>query len=77
MRIAVTLDDALLARAREYTGLKRTSDVMGAALEALIQREASRRLAMLGGSDPHATLAPRRHSAKRLRNRPSASPPDP
>jgi Arc/MetJ family transcription regulator len=77
MQIRVTLDDDLLATAREYTGLTRTSAVVNAALEALIQREASRRLAMLGGSDPHATLAPRRRSANGARKRTNSSPPPP
>lgn len=64
MRITVTLDDDMLSQAREYTGLTRTSAVMNEALEALIQREASRRLARMGGSDPSAKDAPSRRSLK-------------
>jgi Arc/MetJ family transcription regulator len=63
MRTTVTLDDALLADAEEFTGITERSSLLREALKALVEREASRRLARLGGSDPHATLAPRRRSA--------------
>jgi len=60
MRIRVELDDELLARAKEYTGLTKVSAVVSVGLEALIQREAARRLARLGGSQPNARSIPRR-----------------
>jgi Arc/MetJ family transcription regulator len=60
MRTTLTLDDTLIAKAKAYTGLKETSAVVRAALEALIQREASRRLARLGGSMPELEDIPRR-----------------
>jgi Arc/MetJ family transcription regulator len=60
MRTTVTLDDALLADAEELTGIRERSALLSAALRALIHREASRRLAALGGSDPHAEAAPRK-----------------
>ena len=63
MRTTVTLDDALLADAEEYTGITERSSLLREALKALVEREAARRLARLGGSDPKATLAPRRRSA--------------
>ena len=63
MRTTVTLDDALLADAEEYTGITERSSLLREALKALVAREAARRLARLGGSDPKATLAPRRRSA--------------
>ena len=62
MRTTVTLDDALVARAQFLTGVKEKSALINAALTALVQREAARRLARLGGSDPYATAAPRRRS---------------
>ncbi len=52
MRTTVTLDDDLMEKARAYTGLKETSAVVRAALVALVEREAARRLARLGGSEP-------------------------
>ncbi|MDE3015661.1 MAG: type II toxin-antitoxin system VapB family antitoxin [Pseudomonadota bacterium] len=60
MRTTVTLDDALTATAQEYTGLKEKSALVNAALRALVEREAARRLALLGGSNPQLKLLPRR-----------------
>lgn len=63
MRTTLTLDDDLVAAAQELTGTKEKSALVRQALEALIQREAGRRLALLGGSDPAADAAPRRRSS--------------
>jgi Arc/MetJ family transcription regulator len=63
MRTTVTLDDELFARAGELTGITEKSRLLRMAMEALVQREAARRLALLGGSNPEATLPPRRRSA--------------
>ncbi len=60
MRTTIALDDELVAIAQEYTGLKEKSALVHEALKALVARESSRRLALLGGSDPGATAAPRR-----------------
>ena len=60
MRTTIALEDDLVARAQELTGLKEKSSLVREALTALIQREASRRLALLGGSDPDFVAAPRR-----------------
>jgi Arc/MetJ family transcription regulator len=60
MRTTVTLDDELLKTAEEYTGIKERSALIRLGLEALVQREAARRLARMGGSDPTASAAPRR-----------------
>lgn len=57
------LDETLLKRARELTGLREKTAVVHAGLEALIARESARRLARLGGSMPDLELAPRRRSA--------------
>lgn len=63
MRTTVTLDDDLIADAQELTGITDINDLLRAALVAITQREAARRLAQLGGSTPHARAAPRRRSA--------------
>ena len=63
MRTTVTLDDELLATAREYLGDVDTSGLLRLALTALIEREAARRLAALGGGDPDFDVPPRRRSA--------------
>ncbi len=60
MRTTVTLDDDLLAAAREYGAPKDKSALLNFTLREFVQREAARRLARLGGSDPTATTAPRR-----------------
>ena len=65
MRTTVSLDDDLVAKATAYTGLKEKSALLREALTALVQREAARRLARLGGSDPQATAAPRRRPEKK------------
>ena len=55
MRTTVTIDDKLLADAKKFTGVSETPTLVRIALEALVQREAARRLARLGGTDPEAT----------------------
>ena len=63
MRTTLALDDELLAKAQEYTGLREKSALIREALKALIERESARRLARLGGSEPDLEAAPRRRSA--------------
>ena len=62
MRTTVTLDDALVKKAMAYTGITERSALIRAGLNLLVQREAARRLALLGGSDPDAQYIPRRQS---------------
>jgi len=60
MRTTVTLDDELVKKAMAYTGITETSVLLREALTQMVRREALRRLAALGGSDPEASLPPRR-----------------
>ena len=60
MRTTVALDDELLEKAQEFTGLKEKSSLLREALKALIERESARRLARLGGSEPDVQAPPRR-----------------
>lgn len=60
MRTTVALDDKLVAEAQELSGLDEKSALLREALKALIEREASRRLARLGGSQPGLKAPPRR-----------------
>ena len=60
MRTTVTLDDALLARAADLTGMRERGVLLREALQALIERESARRLARLGGTEPDLEPAPRR-----------------
>ena len=59
MRTTVTLDDDLLARAEELTGVSERSALIRDAVELLVRIETGRQLAALGGSDPAAEVAPR------------------
>ena len=60
MRTTVTIDDKLLADAKELTGITETSRLVREALKLLVAREAGRRLAAMGGSQPDLEYVPRR-----------------
>jgi Arc/MetJ family transcription regulator len=60
VRTTIALDDDLIAKAQAYTGLDEKTALVREALKALIEREAARRLANLGGSEPGIKAAPRR-----------------
>ena len=62
MRTTLNLDDALLAEAQRLTGQRERTALVNEGLRALIERESSRRLARLIGSDPDLELPPRRRS---------------
>ena len=62
MRTTIALDDNLVRTAQEYTGLVEKSALMREALKALIEREAARRLAELGGASPGMGYIPRRRA---------------
>ena len=58
MRTTLAMDDDLIAQAQAFTGLKEKSRLVNEALKALIEREAARRLARLGGSEPKLKAPP-------------------
>jgi Arc/MetJ family transcription regulator len=60
MRTTLALDDELLAKAQAYTGIREKSALIREALKTLVEREAARRLARLGGSQPDLKPTPRR-----------------
>jgi Arc/MetJ family transcription regulator len=60
VRTTLALDDDLLAKAQFYTGIREKSALVREALKALVEREAARRLARLGGSQPDLKPIPRR-----------------
>ena len=74
MRTTITLDDDLLAKAHEMTGIAERSTLLHDGLRLLIQREAARRLARMGGSAPDLVAAPRRRPA--AASKPNDSPND-
>jgi Arc/MetJ family transcription regulator len=63
MRTTLIIDDTLLDRAREITGIKEKTALVRAGLEALIAREAAKRLASLGGTETKLRQIPRRRPA--------------
>ena len=60
VRTTLNLDDELIRRARELTGIQEKTALIHAALRELISRGAARRLAALGGTMPNFQ-AGRRH----------------
>jgi Arc/MetJ family transcription regulator len=64
MRTTINLNDELVAQAQGYTGIKEKTRLIHLGLEALIQREASLRLAALGGTAPGAKAGRRKRSTK-------------
>jgi Arc/MetJ family transcription regulator len=63
MRTTLIIDEKLLDRARELTGIQEKTALVKAGLEALIAREAAKRLARLGGTEPQLSNIPRRRPA--------------
>lgn len=62
MRTTLNIDDQLLAEAQRLTGVSEKVALVREGLRALIERESARRLARLGGSEPHLKPVPRRQS---------------
>ena len=60
MRTTLAIDDALLEKARQLSGVEEKSALVREGLKALIERESARRLARLGGSEPALKSVPRR-----------------
>ena len=60
MRTTVTIDDELLAKAAELTGVSENAALLRQGLQTLIRVESARRLAALGGTDTLATSGSRR-----------------
>jgi Arc/MetJ family transcription regulator len=60
MRTTINIDDQVLKKASELTGLKEKTALVRRGLEALISLESSRRLARLGGTEKGLRPIPRR-----------------
>lgn len=65
MRTTLNIDAELLAEASSLTGVKRKADLVRMGLEALVAREAARRLAALGGSERRPKAGRRRRPGGR------------
>jgi Arc/MetJ family transcription regulator len=63
MRTTLNIDDTLIDRASELTGISEKTTLVKLGLEALIARESAIRLAKLGGTQRRLKAIPRRRSA--------------
>jgi len=65
MRTTIDIEDELLARAAELTGIKEKTSLVRLGLEALIARESAKRLAALvGGTEKNLEMIPRRRMSE-------------
>lgn len=64
MRTTVSIEDNLMERARLYSGLDENAAIIRLAVKKFVEREAARRLALLGGSQPDLKPIPRRRLPK-------------
>jgi Arc/MetJ family transcription regulator len=65
MRTTLNIEDRLIERASELTGIKEKTTLVKLGLEALIARECAKRLAKLGGTERQLKAIPRRRIAER------------
>ena len=63
MRTTLNIDDEILRRASELTGIKEKTSLVRLGLEALIARESRQRLADLGGTEKNLQPVPRKRMA--------------
>ena len=62
MRTTLNIDETMLARASELTGVREKTALVKMGLEALIARESAARLAALGATEKKLAAIPRRRS---------------
>ncbi|MEW6352430.1 MAG: type II toxin-antitoxin system VapB family antitoxin [Thermodesulfobacteriota bacterium] len=60
MRTTLNIDDKLIEKASELTGIKEKTTLVRLGLEALIAGESAKRLAELGGTEKQLKAIPRR-----------------
>ena len=65
MRTTLNIEDSLLKSASELTGIKEKTTLVKLGLQALIEREAAKRLARLGGTEKSLQAVPRRRPAEK------------
>ena len=62
MRTTININDNLLRRAAELTGIREKTSLVKLGLETLIARESGKRLARLGGTEKKLERIPRRRA---------------
>ncbi|HUT57659.1 MAG TPA: type II toxin-antitoxin system VapB family antitoxin [Phycisphaerae bacterium] len=65
MRTTLNVDDAMLSRASELTGVRQKTALVRMGLEALIARQSAARLAAMGGTQKRLKPVRRRRSRSR------------
>jgi hypothetical protein len=65
MRTTLNIEDKLINRASDLTGIKEKTTLVKLGLEALIARESSKRLAKLGGTEINLEVIPRRRPTEK------------
>jgi len=63
MRTTININDEILRKASELTGIKEKTQLVRLGLESLIALESGKRLAKLGGSERALKPIPRRRSS--------------
>jgi len=64
MRTTINIDDGILKKASELTGIREKTSLVRMGLESLISLESARRLARLGGTEKDLLPIPRRKSPR-------------
>lgn len=64
MRTTLNIEDKLINKASEITGIREKTKLVKLGLEALIARESSKRLAKLGGTEKDLEMIPRQRQAE-------------
>ncbi|MBU0714272.1 MAG: type II toxin-antitoxin system VapB family antitoxin [Verrucomicrobia bacterium] len=62
MRTTLNIDDRILRKATEITGVKEKTSLVRLGLEALVSLESAKRLASLGGTEKRLRFISRRRS---------------
>ena len=65
MRVTIALDDELVGKVQEFSGVTEKTALLRMALKALIHMEASRPLAAAGGTEPDLQAIKRVQVGKR------------
>ena len=63
MKTTLNIDDRLLEKCQQLTGIADNTVLVREGLNALIERESAKRLARLGGSEPQLQSPPRQRRA--------------
>ncbi len=64
MRTTLNIDDAILEKACQLTGVREKTALVRMGLESLISKHSSQRLAALGGTEKLSKPIPRRRSSR-------------